>query len=167
MSGPGGSDGDAVRVTLPADDQILITREIAAPRQLVFRAWTTPELVRRWWAGRRGTVTVAEIDLRVGGRWRYVIAANGGFEVAFHGVFREVVPDERIVSTDVFEGQPVPDEQAPVTTTTFADAAGGTLLTLLTRTATRAIRDEIVQSGMAEGVREQLIELEAVAHSLA
>jgi uncharacterized protein YndB with AHSA1/START domain len=159
-------DDDPVRMTLPADDEILITRDLAAPRFQVFRAWTTPELVRQWWAGQRGTVTTAEIDLRVGGRWRYVMLAGGGFEVAFHGEFREVVPDERIVSTNVFEGQPVPDEQAPVTTTTFADAPGGTALTLHTRAGTRAIRDEIVQSGMLEGVREQLAELERVAATL-
>ena len=63
------SSGTA-KVTLPADDQILITREFNAPRHLVYKAWTTPELVRRWWHAKRGEVTVAEIDLRVGGRWR-------------------------------------------------------------------------------------------------
>ena len=66
------------KVTLPTDEQILITREFDAPRHLVYRAWTTPELVRRWWSGKRGEVRVAEIDLRVGGRWRYVMVANGG-----------------------------------------------------------------------------------------
>jgi uncharacterized protein YndB with AHSA1/START domain len=86
-------------VTLPADDQILITREFDAPKHLVYRAWTTPELVKRWWSAKRGEVTVAEIDLRVGGTWRYVMIADGGMEVAFHGEFREIVPDERIVST--------------------------------------------------------------------
>ena len=65
-------------VTLPADDQILITREFDAPKELVYKAWTTPELVRRWWSAKRGEVTVAEIDLRVGGTWRYVMIADGG-----------------------------------------------------------------------------------------
>src|SRR3990170_183867 len=97
------SSGSA-QVTLPADDQILITREFDAPRHLVYRAWTTPELVKRWWAGRRGEMTLAEIDLRVGGAWRYVMVAAGGQEVAFHGEFREIVPNERIVSTEAFEG---------------------------------------------------------------
>ena len=64
------------KVTLPTDNQILITRDFDAPRQLVYRAWTTPELVKRWWSGRRGEVTSIEIDLRVGGRWRYVMNAN-------------------------------------------------------------------------------------------
>ncbi|MBO0772928.1 MAG: SRPBCC domain-containing protein, partial [Actinobacteria bacterium] len=78
----------AATVTLPADDQILISREFDAPRHLVYRAWTTPELVRRWWAGNRGQVTSIEIDLRVGGRWRYAMVADDGSEVAFHGEYR-------------------------------------------------------------------------------
>src|ERR671928_1267373 len=93
-------------VTLPKEDQILVTREFDAPRHLVYRAWTEPELVRRWWAGRRGEVTSAEIDLRVGGSWRYVMVARDGGEVAFHGEFREIIPDERIVSTEIWEGAP-------------------------------------------------------------
>ena len=99
------SNGTAM-VTLPTDEQILITREFDAPRHLVFRAWTTPELVRRWWHAKRGEVTVAEIDLRVGGAWRYVMIADGGFEVGFHGEYREIVPNERIVSTETYEGLP-------------------------------------------------------------
>ena len=89
------TSGTAV-LTLPSDTEILMVREFDAPRELVFKAYTTPELVRRWWAGKRGNVTVAEIDLRVGGRWRYVMEANEGFEVAFHGEFREIVPNERL-----------------------------------------------------------------------
>src|SRR3954469_24434350 len=96
------SSGSA-KVTLPADEQILITREFDAPRHLVYRAWTTPELVRRWWSGQRGEMTVADIDLRVGGTWRYVMVADGGHEVAFHGEYLEIVPGERIVTTEVFE----------------------------------------------------------------
>jgi len=92
------SSGTAV-VTLPTDTQILITREFNAPKHLVYRAWTTPELIKRWWSGDRGTVTIAVVDLRVGGRWRYVMTADGGFEVAFNGEFREIVPNELIVST--------------------------------------------------------------------
>src|ERR687896_1677974 len=97
-------------VTLPADDQILITREFDAPKHLVYKAYTTPELVRRWWTAKRGEMTVAEIDLRVGGTWRFVMVADGGMEVGFHGEYREIVPNERIVSTEICEGYP--DEQA-------------------------------------------------------
>jgi uncharacterized protein YndB with AHSA1/START domain len=72
------SSGTA-RVTLPSDTQILITREFAAPRHLVYRAWTTPELIKRWWHAKRGKMTLAEVDLRVGARWRYVMIADGGW----------------------------------------------------------------------------------------
>ena len=74
-------------LSLPGDEQILIRREFAAPRHLVYRACTTPELVRQWWGAQRGVVTSVEIDLRVGGRWRFVMLANGGHEVAFHGEY--------------------------------------------------------------------------------
>ena len=103
------SSGKAT-VTLPTDEQILITREFDAPKHLVYKAWTTPELVKRWWAGNRGTVTSVEIDLRVGGTWRYVMTATGGFEVGFHGEYREIIPNERIVTTEVYEG--MPEEEA-------------------------------------------------------
>jgi hypothetical protein len=78
-------------LTLPTDEQILITREFDAPRHLVYKAWTTPELVKRWWHANRGQVTLVEIDLRVGGKWRYVMVADDGFEVGFHGEYREIV----------------------------------------------------------------------------
>src|SRR5881296_3206792 len=99
------SSGTAT-VTLPTDEQILITREFDAPKHLVYRTWTTPELIKRWWHANRGEVTSAEIDLRVGGKWRYVMVADDGFEVAFHGEYLEIVPDERIVSREVYEGLP-------------------------------------------------------------
>src|SRR5215217_2027672 len=124
---PATSSGRA-RVTLPSDKEILITREFDAPRELVYRAWTTPELVRRWWSGRGGNMQVVEIDLRVGGAWRYVIVATGGYEVGFHGEFREIVPGERIVNTEIYEGAPEQGEP-PLNVVTFSDtAAGGTLL---------------------------------------
>src|ERR1044071_797580 len=92
--------GKAV-VTLPSDSQILIEREFDAPAALVWRAVTEPDLVKRWWGGRGGEVTSAEIDLRVGGGWRYVMSAHGGeLEVAFHGEYREIVEGERIRSEE-------------------------------------------------------------------
>ena len=114
------SSGTAT-VTLPTDEQILITREFDAPRHLVYRAWTTPELVKRWWHAKRGTMTVAEIDLRVGGRWRYAMVTDGGFEVGFHGEFREIVPNERLVSTEVYEGIPDAEEHAALNTLTLTE----------------------------------------------
>jgi uncharacterized protein YndB with AHSA1/START domain len=156
-------------MTLPTDEEILVIREFDAPRHLVYKAWTTPELVRRWWSGKRGTVTSADIDLRVGGTWRYVMIATNGQEVAFHGTFREIVPDERIVSTEIYEmpGAEEPaDEDAPVNIITFTEVDGRTRLEVLTRCPNKELRDMIVNSGMEVGMQEALDALEEVARSL-
>jgi uncharacterized protein YndB with AHSA1/START domain len=164
------SSGTAV-VTLPTDTQILIEREFDAPRRLVYRAYTEPELVARWWSGKRGEVTSVEIDLRVGGTWRYVMTANEGFEVAFHGTFREIVPNERIVSTEVFEGAPgageyPSDDGGVLTTTTFTDADGRTAMTQVVECGSTEVRDTIIESGMEGGMQEAMDALEEVAVSL-
>jgi uncharacterized protein YndB with AHSA1/START domain len=156
------SSGTAV-VTLPTDTQILITREFDAPRRLVYKAWTTPELIKRWWGGDRGVVTLAEVDLRVGGMWRYVMTAHGEFEVAFHGEYREIVPNERIVFTEVFEG--MPDAEA-VDTATFTEAGGRTTLTILVQHQRKEHRDAHIDSGMEGGMNEAFDHLEHVAQSL-
>ena len=153
-------------VTLPTDTQILITRDFAAPRHLVYRAWTTPELVKRWWAGQRGTMKTVDIDLRVGGTWRYVMATNGGFEVAFHGEYREIIPNERIVNTEVFEMPGTSDSDAALNIVTFTDADGRTSLALLVETPSKEVRDAIIASGMEGGMQEHMDLLEEVAISL-
>ncbi len=151
-------------VSLPTDDQIVITREFDAPRHLVYRAWTTPELVRRWWSGQRGVMTVAEIDLRVGGAWRYAMNAEGGYEVAFHGEFREIVPNERLVSTEIFEG--APGGEAAVNTVTFDEHGGRTTVTVVMQLPSKQVRDMIIESGMEGGMQEGMDLLEEVAISL-
>jgi uncharacterized protein YndB with AHSA1/START domain len=160
------SSGTAT-VSLPTDEQILITREFDAPRHLVYRAYTTPELVKRWWSGKRGTVTSADIDLRVGGRWRYVMVADRGFEVAFHGEYREIVPDERIVTTEVYEGAPGGDDDPPLNLITFTEVGDRTMLEVLVQCPSREVRDTIIDSGMEGGMQEAMDELERVAISLA
>lgn len=157
-----GSTHSAV-VTLPTDSSILITRDFAAPRRLVYRAWTTPELIKRWWSGDRGEVTLAEVDLRVGGSWRYVMVANGGFEVGFHGQYREIVENERIVCTEVYEG--MPDGEA-LNTITLTEQNGRTILTLLVQHANQKSRDMHINSGMETGMQEAMDHLEQVAASL-
>jgi uncharacterized protein YndB with AHSA1/START domain len=162
------SSGTA-KLTLPTDEQILITREFDAPRHLVYKAWTTPELVKRWWSGHRGEVTSAEIDLRVGGTWRYVMVASEGFEVAFHGEFREIVPNERIVNTEVYEmpdAPPLAPEDEPLNIVTFTEVDGRTTLSVLVQTASKELRDLIVDSGMEGGMQEAMDRLEQVAVSL-
>jgi uncharacterized protein YndB with AHSA1/START domain len=153
-------------VTLPTDEQILITREFDAPKHLVYKAWTTPDLVRQWWSGQRGEMTSAEIDLRVGGTWRYVMIASGGHEVAFHGEFREIVPNERIVNTEVYEVPGASDDDAALNTVTFAEHDGRTTLTILTELPSQEIRDMIIDSGMEGGMQEGMDLLEQVAISL-
>jgi uncharacterized protein YndB with AHSA1/START domain len=153
-------------VTLPADDQILITREFAAPRHLVFTACTTPELIKRWWSGGGafGEVTLVEVDLRVGGKWRYVLVTAEGFEVGFHGEYSEIVPNERIVTTEVYEG--MPDAYA-VNTITFKEKDGRTTMTTLVQHTNKEHRDGHINSGMESGMQAAMDALEDVARSLA
>ncbi|TMJ96544.1 MAG: ATPase [Actinobacteria bacterium] len=162
------SSGTAT-LTLPTDEQILITREFDAPKHLVYKTWTTPELVKRWWHADRGEMTVVEIDLRVGGTWRYVMVADDGFEVGFQGEYREIVPNERIVSTEVYEGLPEgvsEEEGATVNTATFTETEGRTTLTLLVQATSKVSRDAIIDSGMEAGLQDALDLLEQTAISL-
>jgi uncharacterized protein YndB with AHSA1/START domain len=159
------SSGTAV-LTLPTDTQIQITREFAAPKHLVYKAWTTPELIKRWWHANRGEVTVADVDLRVGGKWRWAMIATGGFEVAFHGEYREVVPNERIVHTEVFEGIPGGDEDPAVVTITLTEQNGRTTVTQLMQVSNKETRDMIINTGMEAGLQDALDLLEQLAVSL-
>lgn len=163
MARAGTSSGTAV-VTLPNDTQILISREFDAPRHLVYRAWTTPELIKRWWNANRGEVTIAEVDLRVGGSWRFAMVADGGFEVAFHGEYREIVPDERLVFTEVYEG--MPDAEPALNAMTLTEQSGRTTLAILVEHANRQNRDAQMDSGMEAGMQDALTLLEQVAVSL-
>jgi uncharacterized protein YndB with AHSA1/START domain len=159
------SSGSAI-VTLPTDEQILITREFDAPKELVYKAWTTPELVKRWWSAKRGETTVAEIDLRAGGKWRSAMVTDDGMEVAFHGEYHEVVPNERIVSTEIFEGTPNGEESATLNTATFEESDGRTTLMLLVEAPNKDVRDAIIASGMEDGLQDALDLLDGVARSM-
>jgi uncharacterized protein YndB with AHSA1/START domain len=153
-------------VTLPADTQILITREFDAPKHLVWKAWTTPELVRRWWHANRGEMTVCEIDLRVGGTWRYVMDVAGFGEVGFHGEYREIVPNERLVSTEVYEGIPDAEANAALDTLTLEEVDGRSIMTVLVEHRTKEGRDAHIASGMEDGMQDAMDLLEQVAVSL-
>ena len=162
------SSGTAT-LTLPTEEQILITREFDAPKHLVYKAMTTPELVRRWWHAKRGEVTVVDIDLRVGGKWRYAMIADDGTEVAFHGEYREIVPNERLVTTEIYEGLPEGISEAEggtVNTATFSETDGRTTLTLLIQATSKESRDAIIASGMEAGLQDALDLLEEAANSL-
>lgn len=151
----------AVEVTLPTDEHIRIVREFDAPRELIYRAWTTPRLVSRWWSGLRGTVTSAEIDLRVGGGWRYVMVSPDGIEVAFSGRFREIAPSERLVYTEVLESRPGAEA---LTIVTFTEVEGRTTLEILIQYGNRRDRDAH-SAYMSDGLQEALSLLEEVALS--
>ena len=154
------------RVTTPSDTEILIEREFDAPKHLVYKAYTTPELVSRWWPGRRGVMRSCEIDLRPGGKWRYVMGAHGGAEVAFHGEFSEVVENERIATTEVFGGAP-PGTAPALTVATFEESEGRTTLSMRMRVESREVRDAILATGMEGGVQEGMDILEQIARELA
>jgi uncharacterized protein YndB with AHSA1/START domain len=163
----GNRHGSAV-VTLPNDTDIHVVRVFDAPAKLLFEANTTPELVQQWWGFDTSVWRVCEIDLRVGGTWRYVMEATNGFEVAFHGEYRDLVPNERIVTTEVYEG--LPEDQQPeedvVNIVSFTEADGRTTLTLLVQTPSKEVRDAIINSGMEGGMQEGMDLLEQVAISL-
>ena len=161
------TDSRKAKVTLPSDRQILITREFDAPKELVWKAWTTPELVRRWWHANRGEMTVCEMDLRVGGSWRYAMVTPDGMEVGFHGEYREIEPFERLVSTEAYEGIPDPDANAAVDTLTLADIGDRTLMTVLVEHPTREGRDMHIESGMEDGMQDAMDLLEAAVTALA
>jgi uncharacterized protein YndB with AHSA1/START domain len=159
----------AAKVTLPTDEQILITRRFDAPRELVYRAFTTPELVERWWHANRGEVKSIEIDLRVGGKWRYLMVAQGDFEVGFHGEYREIVPNERLVYTEVYEGLPEgldPEAEAALNTVTLEETDGRTEMTILVEHRNKEGRDMHINSGMEDGMQDAFDLLEEVANSL-
>lgn len=156
--------GSAV-LTLPSDTEMVITREFDAPRELVWKAWTTPELIKRWWHANRGTVVQADVDLRVGGKWRWVMVTKNGDEVAFRGWYREIVPPGRLVYTEMFEAVQLSDEdEGTLNTATLTDLGGGrTLVTSHIETFSREVRDMILASGMEAGMQDALDLLEQVA----
>ena len=152
------------RVTLPAPKEILIEREFAAPAPAVWRAITEPELVRRWWHAGRGEMTACEIDLRVGGTWRYAMRPASGEEFAFYGEFREIVVNEEIVQTETFA--PFPDDPA-LSTVTLSERGGVTLLKTRVQHTTVQARDMHINSGMEAGMQDAYDRLERVATTLA
>lgn len=155
------SSGTAT-LTLPADDQLLITREFNAPKHLIYKAWTTPALVKRWFHGNRGQMKACENDVRAGGFWRYVMVLEGGYEVTVGGDYREIVPNERIVQTEYYDGRPG-DEM--IDTVTFKEENGRTTLQILVQLATKERRDAFISPGMEEGLQDGLDLLELVAVS--
>ena len=160
-----GNRHGSAEITLPSGTEILITRQFDAPAALVFKALTTPDLVKRWWGFDTSVWKVCDIDLRVGGTWRYVIQ-DGEMEVGFHGVYREIDAPRRIVSTEAFEGLAAlgitddPDSAASVNTVTLEEVDGVTTMTTLVRHVTKEHRDGHIESGMEGGMQVSFDRLE-------
>jgi uncharacterized protein YndB with AHSA1/START domain len=142
----------ATRITTQGDLEILQERVFDAPRELVYRAINDPELLPRWWGPRYLTTTVERMDVRPGGKWRFIQVAPDGGEHAFNGEYLEVVAPERVVLTFNYEG--IPGDHEAVNTMVLSDEGGKTRMTSTTRFKTQADRDGMVQSGMEGGARE-------------
>lgn len=138
-------------VTTPSEREIVITRSFDAPLDLVWQAMTAPRLVLRWWGPQWCPLVSCDIDLRVGGSWRYVSLADDGTELGWHGTYREIEPRARIVSTEVFEG--FPDSES-VTTMTLTHADGATTAQTVVLHRSRENRDGHLHSGMEGGIQE-------------
>jgi uncharacterized protein YndB with AHSA1/START domain len=156
----------SLRVTTPSDREVVLTREFDAPRRLVYKAYTTPALVKRWSAGPPGwSMTVCEIDLRVGGAWRSVLEGPGGEQMKLGGVYREIVPDTRLVSTEAFD--PPWYEGDAISSVDLIEKHERTTLTMTVRYASQAVRDLVLETPMAEGVGAGLDKLEELLPMLA
>ena len=157
--------GSAV-ITLPSDTEILIERKFDAPAALVFDAYTTPAHVQRWWGFESSEWLVCDIDLRVGGAWRFVTREEGGLEVGFHGEYRTISRPTRLVATEVFEGapDPAPGDEA-INDLTLTEVDGVTTLSLRCSYPSKDVRDMVIESGMETGLQVSYDRLEDLVRS--
>jgi uncharacterized protein YndB with AHSA1/START domain len=158
------ANSDSFKATTPSDREIVLTRLFDAPRRLVFEAMSKPEHVRRWWGilDDRHSVTTCEIDLRVGGRWRFVGRGPQG-EYAFHGAYREIAAPERVVFTEIFE--PFPDVES-IVTSVLTEEGDKTRLTVTALYPSLEVRDSVLKSGMARGASISYDRLEDLVKEL-
>lgn len=162
----GAPNHETFAVTTPSDREIRLTRLFDAPRHLVFEAMGNPEHIRRWWGclGEGYSVPVCDVDLRPGGTWRFVNRTPKGELAAFHGVYREVVPPERVVFTEIFEM--FPDTES-VVAALLTEEDGKTRLNATVIYPSREVRDAVLASGMAGGAAISYDRLEEEAARLA
>jgi uncharacterized protein YndB with AHSA1/START domain len=139
-----------LKVTTPSDREIVMTRVFDAPRRLVYAAFTKPELIQRWLGPHGFTLPVCEVDLRVGGKYRYVSEAPDGSRLGWGGTFREIAPEERIVHTEAFDDYP----GEALITTVWTESSGKTTMTLTMLVESKEIRDAIIATGMEHGAAE-------------
>jgi uncharacterized protein YndB with AHSA1/START domain len=157
-------NSDTFKLTAPGDREIVMTRVFDAPRELVFEAMTRPELVKQWLLGPPGwTMPVCEIDLRVGGAYRYVWRNEKGVEMKMGGVFREIKAPKRLVATERFDDPWYPGEA--IDTTVLVERGGKTTMTLTMLLESREARDGVLKSGMESGVTVSYDRLEELLAS--
>ena len=154
-----------LKVTTPTDREIVLTRVFDAPRRRVFDAFSKPELLKRWFGPRGWSLVVCEVDLKVGGGFRFVLRGPDGKEMGMRGVYREIVPPERSVHTESFDDFP----GESLVTAVFIEDGGKTTLTATIRYPSQEIRDAVIQSGMEHGAAEsydKLAELLAMPEAI-
>jgi uncharacterized protein YndB with AHSA1/START domain len=158
------ASGDGTTVELPSDREILVRRSFDAPARIVFEALTRPEYVRRWWMPRsRGELLRCDIDFRVGGAWRCVMRTLRGVEAGFSGRYLEIEAPTRVVQTEVFD--PFPDAGA-VVTVELTEQGGRTTMTSRSVYPSRQVRDQVLATGMEDGMRESYRQLTEVVVAL-
>lgn len=139
-----------LKVTTPSEREIVLTRIFDAPRNLVFDALTKPELLKRWFGPRGFSLVVCDVDLNVGGKWRFVLRKPDGADVGMYGVYREITPPDRMVHTEAFDEYP----GASVVTTVLVEDHGKTTLTATLVFPSQEIRDAVIETGMEHGAAE-------------
>lgn len=154
-----------LEIATPSDREVVITRDFDAPRDLVFDCHTRPDLVRRWLLGPPGwTMPVCDIDLRVGGRYRYVWRGPSGEDMGMGGVFREIVRPERIVTNELFDEDWTGGET--LVTTVFTEQGGRTRSTVTVLYASKQAREGALATGMADGMESSYQHLDALLAAL-
>jgi uncharacterized protein YndB with AHSA1/START domain len=152
-----------LKVTTPSEREIVLTRVFDAPRRMVFEALTKAELLKRWFGPRGWSLVVCEVDLRVGGTWRFVLRSPDGTNMGMRGVYREIVPPERSVHTESFDDFP----GESVVTTVLVEQGGKTTLTATVLYPSQEIRDAVIASGMEHGAAESHDKLAELLASVA
>ncbi len=152
-----------LKVATPTDREIVLTRVFDAPRNLVFDAWTKPELLKRWFGPRGWSLVVCEVDLKVGGAWRFVLRGPDGTDMGMRGVYREIVPPERLVHTESFDDYP----GESLVTGVLVEHDGKTTLTGTILYPSQEIRDAVINSGMEHGAAESYDKLAEYLASIA
>jgi uncharacterized protein YndB with AHSA1/START domain len=137
-------------VSLPSDCEVALTRVFRAPRQLVYDAFSKPEILKRWFGPRGWSLVTCEVDARVGGCFRFVLRAPDGRELGIRGVYRELSPPKRSIHTESFDGFPGESQ----VTTVLAEADGETTLIATILYPSREVRDAVIKSGMEHGAAE-------------